>query len=47
MKAKLLLFATLLMSGICFAQSDPTTFTNTNRPNPEPTIPSFSFDIAT
>jgi hypothetical protein len=42
-----LLFATLLMSGICFAQSNPTTFTNTNQPNPEPTTPSYSFDIAT
>ena len=47
MKTKLLLFATLLMSGICFAQSDPTFFTNTNLPNPTPTSPSFSFYIAT
>ena len=47
MKTKLLLFATLLMSGICFAQSDPTFFTNTNQPNPAPTSPSFSFYIAT
>jgi hypothetical protein len=43
----LLLFATLLMSGICIAQSNPTTFTNTNQPNPEPIAPSFSFKIAT
>jgi hypothetical protein len=47
MKTKLLLFATLLMSGICFAQSDPTTFTNTDQPKPEPQRSSFSFDIAT
>lgn len=47
MKTKLMLFATLLMSGICFAQSDPTTFTNTNHPNPEPTGQSFKFNIAT
>jgi hypothetical protein len=36
MKTKLLLFATLLLSGICLAQHYPTTFTNTNLPNPEP-----------
>src|SRR3974390_14991 len=47
MKTKLLLFATLLLSGICIAQSNPITFTNTNRPNPEPTAASFTFDIAT
>ena len=47
MKTKPLLFATLLMSSICFAQSDPTTFTNTNHPNSEPTGPSYSFHIAT
>jgi hypothetical protein len=47
MKIKVLLFATLLMSGICIAQSNPTTFTNTNLPNPEPNGSSFYFDIAT
>jgi hypothetical protein len=47
MKVKLLLFATLLMSGICIAQRNPTTFTNTNRPNPIPTHPAFHFNIAT
>ena len=42
-----LLFVILLMSGVCIAQSNPTTFTNTNQPNPEPTTQSFSFNIAT
>ena len=46
MKTKLLLFATL-MCGICRAQSDPTTFTNTNHHNPAPTGPSCLFYIAT
>ena len=41
-----LLFATLLMSSICFAQSDYT-FTNTNQPKPEPQSASFSFYIST
>ena len=47
MKTKLLPFATLLISGICLAQSDPTYFTNTNQPNPEPPKASFRFHIAT
>ena len=47
MKTKLLLFATLLMCDVCFAQSDPITFTNTNQPNPEPVGANFSFHIAT
>jgi hypothetical protein len=47
MKTKVLLFATLLMSGICFAQHDPTTFTNTNLPNPEPQNRPHTFKIAT
>ena len=47
MKTKLLLFATLLVSGICFAQFNPTFFTNTNQPNPTPIYPSFSFYVAT
>ena len=47
MKTKLLLFATLLLSGICLAQHDPTTFTNTNLPNPEPQNLSHTFNIAT
>jgi hypothetical protein len=47
MKTKLLLFATLLMSGICLAQSDPTTFTNTNLPKPEPQSNTFNFLITT
>jgi len=47
MKTKLLLFATLLMSGICMAQSNPTTFTNTNQPKPEPQSLNFHFNIAT
>ena len=47
MRAKLLLFATLLMSGICFAQSDPTTFTNSNQPKPEPQSNTYNFNIVT
>src|SRR5215469_4251450 len=47
MKTKLLLFATLLISGICMAQSNPTTFTNTNQPKPEPQSLNFHFNIAT
>ena len=45
MKTKLLQFATLLMSGICFAQSDPTTFTNSNQPNPEPQSNLYFFKV--
>jgi hypothetical protein len=47
MKTKLLLSATLLMSGICFAQSNHITFTNTNQPKPEPQSLSFAFYITT
>ena len=35
------------MSGICLAQSDPTTFTNANLPKPEPQSLTFNFYIAT
>ena len=45
MEAKLLLFATLLMSGICFAQSDPTSFTNSNQPKPEPQSNTYNFNV--
>ena len=47
MKTKLLLFAILLMSGICSAQSNPTTFTNTNQPNPEPQSNTYYFNVVT
>jgi hypothetical protein len=36
-----------VISGICLAQSDPTYFTNTNQPKPEPTNPSFRQRLAT
>ncbi len=48
MKKTLATLLFVLAAGIAsFAQSNPTTFTNTNQPNPEPTGYSYSFNIAT